>query len=151
MSEPSPEIPPPAVYAQAWLVRFGFALVAAFTVILGLAFFDQSHRQELETVSETTAVGDTHFFPAPADLSRLPTVGAMLDGQPLYVAEMKPFEVRDTHTRRVGRDAERGMAIYELSPAATDVERERVGRNRRAYLLKVAVNQYVAAAPAGGK
>ena len=150
MSESSPEVPPPAVYAQSWLVRFGFALVAAFTLILGLAFLDHSHRQQLETVSETTAVGDTHYFQLPSAAAP-PAIGAMLGGQPLYVAETQPFEVRDTHTRRVGGDAERGLAIYELSPAATDAERGRIGRSRRAYLLKTDVNQYVTALPADGQ
>ena len=147
MSESSPETPPPAVYAPAWAVRFGFALVAAFTLILGMVFFDNSHRRQLETVSETTAVGDTRYF-RPPSAAGFPAVGAMFEGRPLSVVEGKPFEVRDTHTRRVGDDPGHGVAIYELSPAATDAERGRVGRNRRAYLLKTDVNQYVAAAPA---
>ncbi len=147
----SPETSPSTVYGQAWAIRLGFALVAALTLILGLAFFDNTRRKELETVSETTAVGDLHFFQPPADLARLPAVGATLNGQQLYVTEMKRIEVRDTHTRRAGHDAERGLAIYELSPAATDAERGRVGPHRRAYLLKTGVNQYVAAQPASGK
>lgn len=151
MSESSPDASESTMYAQPWAIRLGFAVIAALTLILGLGFFDNGHRKELETVAETTSVGDTRFFQAPADVSRLPAVGAVLDGQPLYVAEMKPVEVRDTHTRRAGTDAERGLAIYELSPAATDEERRRVGTKHRAFLLKTAIGQYVAARPAEGK
>lgn len=151
MPESSSDTPAPTVYAQPWAVRLGFALIAAFTLILGLAFFDSGHRRELETVSETTAVGDTRFLETPADPSRVPVVGAQLDGQPLYVFEMKPVEIRDTHTRRVGSDAERGLAIYELAETATDAERERVGTKRRSYLLKAAVGRYLIARPADQK
>lgn len=151
MPAPSPEIPPPAIYAQAWAIRLGGVLLAAFTVILALAFYDSAHRTELETVSETTAVGDTHFFQPPADATRLPAVGAMLNGQPLYVADLKPVEIRDTRTKRIGTDAERGWSIYELAPTANDAERERVGGKRRAYLLKVGFEQWVIARLVGEK
>ncbi|MGB8169094.1 MAG: hypothetical protein WCF18_16475 [Chthoniobacteraceae bacterium] len=151
MSESSPNVSAPAIYAQPWAVRLGFALITAFTVIVGLAFFDSAHRTELETTSETTALGDTHFFQSPADASRLPAVGAMLNSQPLYVADMKPIEVRDTRTRRIGSDPERGLAIYELSATASDAERARLAGNGRAFLLKTAPSQYVIARSAAGK
>lgn len=148
MPESSPENPPPTVYAHPWAVRLGFALMAAFTLILGLAYFDNARRKELETVSETTAVGDAHLFEAPTDPARLPAVGAVLNGEPLYVANVTAVEVRDTHTRRAGSDATRGLAIYGLSSAATDAERARVGTKRGAFLLKVGVNRFVIAGPA---
>lgn len=151
MSESAPEDSTSTIYAQPWAVRLGFALLAALTVILGLAFFDNSHRKELETTSETTALGDTRFFQSPADASRLPAVGATLEGQPLYVADMKSIEVRDTRTHRVGSDPERGLAIYELSATASDAERARLGGNSRTFLLKTAPGQYVIARPAAGK
>ena len=149
MNEPLP--PSPSVYAQPWAVRLGSALLAAFVIILGFAFFDNAHRQQLETVSETTAVGDTHFFQPPADPSRVPAVGATLDGQQLYVTELQSIEVRDTHTRRVGRDAERGLAIYELSDAATDVERKRMTGSGRTFLLKTELSRYLVIRPEHGK
>lgn len=150
MSESSPEIPPPPLYASSWAFRLGFALLAAFTLILGFAFFDRAHRKELETVSETTAVGDTRFFQAPTDTSRLPAVGATLNGQPLYVASLDPVEVRDTHTHLVATDVASGLGIYELSGMATKAERERVGAGPHAYLLKVAGDRWVIARPNGG-
>lgn len=151
MSESAPEDSTSTIYAQPWAVRLGFALIAALTLILGLAFFDNSRRKELETSSETTALGDTHFFQSPADASRLPAVGAILAGQPLYVADLKPIEVRDTRTHRVGTDAERGLSIYELSPTASDAERARISGWQRYFLLKTAPGQYVIARPAEGK
>ena len=141
--------PSPAVSAQPWAVKLGLAWLVAFTLMLGFVFFDHAHRKDLETVSETTAVGDAHFFQAPADATRMPAVGANLNGQPLYVADLTPVEARDTHTHRVGTDADRGLGIYELSAAATNAERERVGTKRRAFLLKVAEDQWVIARPAG--
>lgn len=148
MNQPPPS--PPAVYAQPWAVKLGFASIVAFTLILGFAFFDNAHRKELETVSETTAVGDAHFFQRPTDASRVPAVGATLNGQPLYVAVLAPIEVRDTHTHRIGTDTARGLGIYELSAAATGLERERVGNKQRTFILKVGVDQWVIARPAAG-
>ena len=141
----------PSIQAQPWAVRLGSALLAAFVVILGFAFYDNAHRQQLETISEATAVGDTHFFQPPADPSRVPAVGATLNGQPLYVTELQSIEVRDTHTRRAGRDSERGLAIYELSDAATDVERKRMTGSGRKFLLKTELNRYLAVRPEHGK
>jgi hypothetical protein len=126
-------------------------MLVAFTLILGFVFLDNAHRRELETTSETTSVGDTHFFEPPTDASRLPVVGATLNGQALYVAGVESIEIRDTHTHRAGADAERGMAIYELAASATDAERARLAPGRRTFLLKTAVNRYVAARPADGK
>jgi hypothetical protein len=148
MRETASDNSTPAIYAQSWAVRFAFALLAAFTLILGLAFFDNAHRKQLETVSETTAVGDGRFFAPPAEGTSLPVVGASLDGQPLYVGNLKPVEVRDTHTHRAGQDAERGLGIYELSAAATAPERKIVGSDRRTFLLKTGVNEFVIARPA---
>jgi hypothetical protein len=145
MSEPSSDLPSPPVYAQSWLVRFGFALVAALTLIVGLAFFDNSRRRELETVAETTAVGDTQFFQIPTE-----AIEVSFEGRPIAVKRFEPFELRDTHTRRAGRAADAGVMVYELAPTATDEERERVGRGRRVYLLKTGINRYLAAESADG-
>src|SRR5260221_397439 len=133
MNESPPS--PPAIHAQPWAVRIGSALLAAFVLIIALTYFDNAHRRQLETVLETTAVGDTHYF-QPPDPAKLPGVAATLDGRPLYIIDAKPFDARDTHTRHVGHDPASGVEIYELSAAATDAERERLGRNRRAFLLK---------------
>jgi hypothetical protein len=150
MPQLSPEKTPPTVYAEPWAVRFGFLLVIGLTLIVGLSFFDNARRPQLETASETTSVGDTHFFVLP-EPEKLPVVGAMLDGKPLYVAAKKPFDLKDTHTKRVGQDAERGLTIYTLAETALPAEREKVGRKDGVRLLKTAVNQYVIADPAGGK
>lgn len=132
MNEALPEpTPTSAIYAQPWAVRIGFTVLVAFTLILGLAFFDQAHRRELETVSETTAVGDTRY----------------LSEEKVAALQLKPFEVRDSHVTKTGEDTARGVAIYTLSKAATAAEHKHVGRES-ASLLKTGVNQYVVA-PAG--
>jgi hypothetical protein len=146
MSEPESAAASSSVYTQPWAIRFGTAVIVAFTLIVGLAFLDSGKRKELEASTETTAVGDTAFFKLP-DPARAPEPAAVLDGRPLIFAGSKPLDLRDTHTRRVGRDAERGLSIYELADSALPAEKTRVG-NGRVLLLKVAVNQYVTAAPA---
>lgn len=117
-----------AIYAQPWAVRIGFTVLVALTLILGLAFFDQAHRRELETVSETTAVGDTRYLPE----------------EQVAALQLKPFEVRDSHVTRAGQDEGRSLTIYVLSKAATAAEHKHVGRES-APLLKTGVNQYVVA------
>ena len=146
MSEPSPEATPPAAYAQPWAIRFGFAILVGFTLIVGLAFMDRGKRPELEASAETTGVGDTALFAQP-DPARAPGPVAMLEGEALELVAGKPLEIRDTRTRRVGRDAERGLAIYELTDAASPAEKVRVGSGRT-LLLKTGVNQYAAVRPA---
>jgi hypothetical protein len=143
MTEPTSDTPPTAIYAQPWAVRLGAVVLAAFTLILGMAFFDSAHRGELETVAETTAVGDSAYLALPTEV-RLPAVGANLNGKALYVAGVQTIVVRDTHTRRVGRDAERKLSIYELAASATELERQQVGAGP-AFLLKAGENEYLLA------
>jgi hypothetical protein len=131
MNDAPPDSP---VYAQPWAIRLGFALLVALTLILGLAFFDQAHRRELEKVSETTAVGDTRYLPA----------------EQIAALQLKTFEVRDSHVARAGQDPERGLTIYVLSKAATAAERKHFGEQPPGVLLKTGVNQYVVAPPAAG-
>ena len=86
---------PPPLFAQPWALRLGFALLAGLTIVVGLAFSDSARRGQLEIISETTAVGDTAYFKPSA--AKLPSIGATLRGQPLYVVSAETIEVRDTH------------------------------------------------------
>lgn len=147
MPPSSPENVPPAVYAQPWGVRFGFLLVIGLTLIVGLSFFDNARRPQLETVSETTAVGDTHYF-VPPEVDKLPVVGATLEGKPLQVTARKQLDLRDTHMRRIGTDAQTGLTVYTLADTAIEAERDKVGKTREVLLLKTAPNQYVIASAA---
>jgi len=147
---PPPAAPPSPIHAQLWAVRLGAALLVAFVVILGLAFSDNARRRQLETTSEMTAVGDTHYF-QPPDAAKLPAAAATLDGRPLYLTDANSFFVRETHARRVARDPAGGVDIYALSHGATDEERQRLGGHRRAFLLKTGANEFVAVEPANGK
>ena len=150
MPPSSPESVPPAVYAQPWGVRFGFLLVIGLTLIVGLSFFDNARRPQLETVSETTAVGDTHFFALP-EADKLPVVAATLEGKPLYVSTRKPIDLKDTHMKRVGTDAQNGLTVYTLADTAIDAERDKVGKKPDVLLLKTSANQYVIASGAPAK
>lgn len=141
-SAPAPEIPP--LFAQPWALRFAFALLAGLTLVVGLAFSDRTRHGQLETTTETTAVGDTAYFKI-ADASKLPVVGAKLGEQPLYVASAETINVRDTHTLRVARGKAGEVSIYQLSSAATPEERDRVEKGRKGYLLKTEPNEYVKA------
>lgn len=140
------ETPPATIYAQPWAVRLGGVLLAAFALILIAVFHDNAHRAELETVSETTAVGDKRFLELP-DTLVLPAVVAMLDGKPLYLAAAKRLDLRDTHTQRVGRDTQGGLWVYKLSAAALEPERRKTGGDAQALLLKTGVNEFVVVRP----
>lgn len=130
------------LFAPRGALRVGLVLVAGLVLIVALAIADKARRPRLESVTETTAVGDTAVFRIPA---KLPVVGATLEGQPLHVVSAETIEVRDTHTVRVAHDPAAGLTIYRLSPAATDEERDRAEKGRKAYLLKVEPNEYVKA------
>jgi hypothetical protein len=149
MPESPSDVPAPPVFAQPWAIRFGAALLAVFVLMVGFAFLDRARRPQLESAEETTAVGDLSFWKLP-DGASLPVVAVTLDGHSLSVEKAQPFEIRDTHTRRTGRDAASGLTVYELNAAATDAEKSRTGGGR-AFLLKTAANLYVTAREAGAK
>jgi hypothetical protein len=150
VNEPSTELPTTAIYAQPWAVRIGAVLLCAFAAIVALAFFDNAQRAMLETVAETTAVGDTAYFHLP-EAAKLPMVVAKLEGRPLSLADVNPIDLRETHTRRVGEDASAGVKIYALSAAATASERQRAGGGTSVSLLKAGVNQFFVVQPSPAK
>ncbi|MEA3211739.1 MAG: hypothetical protein QOE70_4796 [Chthoniobacter sp.] len=139
---PVPEASPP-LFAQPWAVRLGFALLVGFTLIVGLTFSDHSRRTQLETSSETTAVGDVVYFAGPDDPTKLPVLAARLNGKPLFVLNSDRIGVRDTHLTRVGKDPASGLSIYQHSPRATLEERARLTKGT--YLLKTGTNEYARA------
>lgn len=141
---PTTDSTPSPLFARPAALRFAFALLAGLTLVVGLAVADKARRGQLETVAETTSVGDTAYFKIP-DPAKLPVIGATLHGQPLHVVSAETIEVRDTHTLRVDHDAASGLTIYQLSPAATDEERDRAEKGRKAYLLKTEPGEYVKA------
>jgi len=132
----------PAVYANPWALRLGFALIVGFTLILGMVSFDNAHRSSMETFSETTSVGDANYFPLP-DAAHLPVVGVTLNGKPLYVKSVEKVEVRDTHTQLAGKDDSQKLSIYTLAGSATEVEIKRVPAG--VFLLKIEPGVYLAA------
>ena len=134
----------PTLFARPQALRFGLAVFVGLSLVVFHVTLDNSVRRSLETVSEITAVGDTAYFQL-AKVVKLPVVGVMLRGEPLYVVSAETIEVRDTHTLLVERDAVRDLRIYQLSAAGTDEERDRAEKGRKAYLLKTAPNQYVKA------
>jgi hypothetical protein len=130
------------IFSPQWAVRFGAALVVALTLVVGLASFDGTRRKQLESTSETTAVGDVNYFKPPA---KLPAVVASFKATDVVVSSAEEIGVRDTHVRRVAVDVASGPAIYELSAAASDEERARVAASGAAFLLKLAPNEFVGA------
>ena len=144
--EPAPaaeEVPP--ILWPVWATRLGLALLIGLALIAGLTWFDDSRRTKLETMSETTSVGDTVYFQIPEESHELPLTVAVLHGQPLVVARLDRLPLRDTHVVRVAHLAATGRAIYQLSVKAFPDERKLLEDEPKSYLLKVAPESYVRA------
>ncbi|HEV7869260.1 MAG TPA: hypothetical protein VGO90_16345 [Chthoniobacteraceae bacterium] len=152
MNEPSTRAPvDPPILAQPWAVRLGLCVLLGFAAILAMTFRDASRRKTIEHSSENTAVGDQSYFTRPSATVKLPVLAAEIAGRPLYLTATNGIEVRDTHVVRVDRDAQRGLTLYQLAANATDKERERAGRMKNAYLLKVQPSEFLKVQDLSGK
>jgi len=120
-------------------VRLGAALLAALFLLLVLVWRDDGQRAKLETTTELTAVGDTHYFPMPAPQLPPYTAVASLRGVPLYPDDFRRHEFHPDDMTRVGLDEKAGYILYKAPVRRQDAGEREVGS---VYFLKVSPTEY---------
>jgi hypothetical protein len=121
-------------------VSLGAALLVALLLVLIVVERDNGRRTTLETTTEFTAVGDTHYFPMPQKaLPPYPAV-ASLRGMPLIQADSRRHEFQPDDMVRVGQDATTGYVIYQAPERARDLDDRKRGP---AFFLKISPTEYL--------
>lgn len=118
--------------------RIAIALLVGFTVVAAFTFFDQQRRAAIERVDEPTAVGDKHFVTSERAATATPL--AIWKGRPLIGSER--VKVRDNRMLRAGTTDDGTLSIYRLDESA-EKNKERAGKQRDVYFLKVGTDQYI--------
>jgi hypothetical protein len=122
-------------------VRLGAALLLALFLVLVLVARDNGRRTSLETTAETTAVGDTHYFPMPGTPHSPPYQAvARLQGQPLYPTDYRRHEYPIDDMIRVGQDESSGYFIYQAPESPKDADERKLGP---VYFLKISPTEYL--------
>jgi hypothetical protein len=143
MNEPTPTHAPiePAYLRTA--VILGVLLLAGLGSALFFVTRDNAHRSEIETVVESSAVGDTRYFtiPDPLPPEPYPPV-AHLNGKALIPAGYKRHEKRETEMQPIGRDEATGLTIYQAPVKAKEAAEPPT------YFLKVGRGEFLKLRPA---
>jgi hypothetical protein len=149
MNAPQPKEEPADFPGRTAAVCLGAALLLALFFVLLLAWRDHGRRSDLETTMEPTAVGDTHYFPAPVPPragSTYPAVAAF-HGQPLYPADYRRHEYPADDMMRAGLTDAGAYLLY------TPPVKEKNSDERKAgpvYYLKLSPTEYFKTRPGAG-
>lgn len=122
-------------------VRLGAAMLLALFLVLVLVARDNGRRTAIETTVETTAVGDTHYYPMPVPPPKPPFQAvASLQGKPLYPADYRRHEYPPDDMTRIGRDEKGGYIVYQAPVNAKDEDDRKIGA---VYFLKISPTEYL--------
>ena len=97
MNEPALSTAPADLFHWRAAIQLGVILLTGLTLVLLFAALEKPRRAQLETYEEVTAVGDSAFFRAAAQVGR-PAI--TFRGQPLYPLSPEPAKMRLPHPRR---------------------------------------------------
>ena len=143
MNESSPTDSGQPFPGQRAAVILGAALLAALGLTLALVLHDNAHRQELEVVTESSAVGDTHYYkiPDPVPEEPYPAI-AHLDGQALYPVGYKRHDRNEAEMEPLGIDDATGLTIYQTQPKAKEAG------DPQSYFIKIGPGAFLKVRPA---
>jgi hypothetical protein len=124
---------------QAW--RLGGLFLAAFAVLVIIAFRDRARVFHLEQLEEVSAVGDTTYYRPTNDVNTVAT----FEGHPLFRVDNDKKEIKDTAMRRVGRDPATGLSIYV--PRKNNHRAAGAKNDDGTFFIKIGRNDYVRVRP----
>lgn len=126
--------------------RLGLGLLIGLGMVLVLVLRDNAHRLSMETISESSAAGDTHYFsiPSPVPAEPLPAA-AHLDGQALLPSGYRRHEKRETEMQPVAKDEATGLTIYQAPVKPKEAA------DPPTYYLKVGPGEFIKVRPAEKK
>lgn len=131
---------------QRAAVILGVALLAALGLTLALVLRDNAHRQEMEVLTESSAVGDTRYYkiPDPAPEEPYPAI-AHLDGQALYPVGYKRHERNEADMAPLAKDDATGLTIYQTPAKAKEQG------DPQSYFIKIGPGTFLKVRPAAGE
>lgn len=129
--DPTPFLGSRAATVLVILVLLGFSGVVAFSVI------DRTKASSLESFSQTTAVGDTHYYEVPLVQLAVPEPVLTWQGRPWAPASYEKVKISDTDMVRLGQDEATQFRVY----------RERGKPADSPIYLKIDVSEYLRLVP----
>jgi hypothetical protein len=127
-------------------VALGAALLLGLAVLAVFARVDRERVATLEQFSETTAVGDTVYYPLPDPPPNPPIPVARLNGEELVPVSYSKLEWRDSKMVRLAYDAGSHLTIYATREPLPESAGE--PRGSKVYFVKTAANEYLRLRPA---
>lgn len=126
-------------------MQLGGSFLVALLLVLAMVWRDNARRAELETVVESTSVGDTHYLVVPdGAFPEPPPKVATLNGVPLFPVGDKRHDKNDLEMTKVARDEATGLTIYQAPSKTKDgAEKEAAAT----YFLKFAPGEYIKVRP----
>lgn len=106
--------------------------------MVGWASIDRGKRASFEAWEQVTAVEDRLYLPMPAQKPDLAAPVVKMGEKPLFLVSGDTVGIHDSDVRRVAKDAESGLMIYEAADRGVLPSKERAGT----YLVKVAIGRY---------
>jgi hypothetical protein len=138
MNDPASADPHANFPGQRAAVRLGAALLIGLGLVLALVLRDNARRSTLESIVESSAVGDTRYLPIPDPLPAEPFPAvAHFGGKPLVPAGYKRHEKREADMQAVGTDMATGLTIYRAPVKAKEAS------DPPTYFLKVGPGEFV--------
>ena len=141
MTDSSPSAPPDesAPFAGArWAFVLGAGLIAGFSTVVIWASIDRGKRAGFERWEQVTAVEDRVYFSMPPQKRDAAEPAAKMGEKPLFLVNHDTIGIHDSDVRRVAKDSDTGLTIYEAADRGALPSKERAG----AYLLKVSAGRY---------
>ncbi len=130
---------------RPYAVRLMLGLLAAFAVVVVHSHLTHARRVQLESYSETTAVGDKALYPRDENAPPL-----RFQGRLLVPTILRPYDPRESRMHPAGKDESGQFHIYlytgsePIDPHPGDAERP----GEPVYFIKIGVNEFLKVQPA---
>jgi hypothetical protein len=117
VSEPEPAV----LFAPRAATWFVGALLAALAGVVAFSVADHPRAAALETFTQATAVGDTHYYTLPKPRLAVPEPVLTWQGRPLAPLGYEKVVRDDTEMLPVTRDEATGLTLYRQRAGGDDL------------------------------
>jgi len=115
--------------AAGW---FAVLVLIAFGGVIAFSVLDHPKAAALERFSQSTAVGDVHFYTPPVPPLAVPEPVLTWEGRAWAPASWEKVKIDDPEMRRAGTDETTGFSLYE----------PRTGKPAGRF-IKIAIGEYL--------
>lgn len=141
MTRPASE----TIFEQPWATRIGAALIVGYLIVAMSLLYDRAHRVSLESIQQSTSVGDHAFFAIPTAADGSAPALVSFKGQPLHIVSLRRIPLRDTKMIRQGTDDSGRYVVYDIAEPVDTSDSDASGRGF--HFLKVADGEYLKVSP----